>query len=64
MNFIKRLFSKPSAHVIAQQSLDEHMRGLLESQARSDSARADVQYHQDVIARLQRFLATGGPEVV
>ena len=60
MNFLKQLFAKPSAHVIAQQSLDDHMRGLLDAQQRYDGARADVQYQQDCIARLQRFIANGG----
>lgn len=63
MNFLKRLFAKPSAHVLAQQSLDDHMRSLLDAEQRLDGASADVRYHKDVIARLQRFLASGGPEV-
>lgn len=63
MNFIKRIYAKPSAHVLAQQSLDDQMRAMLEAEQRLDAARADVQYHKDVIARLQRFLASGGPEV-
>lgn len=64
MNFLKQLFAKPSAHVLAQQALDDHMRESLAAQQTLDSARADVQYHTDCIARLQRFLASGGPEVV
>lgn len=64
MNFLKRIYEKPSAHVLAQQALDDHMRESLAAQQRLDAARADVQYHADCIARLQRFLASGGPEVL
>ena len=64
MNFTRKLFEKPSAHVIAQQTLDEHMRQLLVAQQDADLARNTVQYHVDSIARLPRFLTTGVPEVV
>ncbi len=64
MDFLKRLFAKPSAHVIAQQDLDEHMRLLLIAQEREDAARNSVQYHKDVIARLQRFVVSDAPEVM
>lgn len=64
MNFFKRLFAKPSAHVIAQQSLDDHMRALLDAQDAADHARNQVQYHTDAIARLQRFIVGEQPEVV
>ena len=56
LNAIRRFFTKPSAHVLAQQSLDEHMRSLLSAQQELDAARNTVQYHRDCISRLQRFL--------
>lgn len=63
MNYIKKLLEKPSAHVIAQQSLDDHMRALLDAQQQEDAARNTVQYHKDCIARLQRFVVGEHPEV-
>lgn len=64
MDFLKKLFEKPSAHVIAQQSLDDHFRSLLEAQQQEDAARNTVQYHKDCIARLQRFVVNDSPEVM
>lgn len=58
------LFTPPSAHALAQQQLDNHMRMLLDAEQKQDAARAEVQYHNDCIGRLQRFLHNGGPEVV
>lgn len=63
MNFLKRLFQKPSASVLAQAELDEAHRELLVAETHRDSAAATVEYNRQRIDRLERYLglrAEGG----
>jgi hypothetical protein len=64
MNFIKRLFQKPSAPVLAQAELDEAHRELLASESHRDLAAAEVEYNRQRIARLERYLGLNRGEEV
>lgn len=63
MNFIKRLFQRPSAAVLAQAELCEAHRELLVAQTHLDRSRALVVYHEQRIARLETYLGLKAPEV-
>lgn len=56
MKFLKRLFQRPSATVLAQAELDEAHRELLVAHTHLDHARAEVVYHEQRITRLENYL--------
>lgn len=56
MNFIKKLFQKPSARTLAQIELEEAQRELLHAQSARDYATCMVEYHTTRVARLEAIL--------
>ena len=56
MNYLKKLFTKPSAKQLAQGELEEAERELLLAQTSSDIAQARVTYNKARITRLNAML--------
>ena len=54
-----RVFKKPTATVLAQTELEEAQRQLLAAQSGLDFARSSVEYNQQRVARLTRYVRTG-----
>lgn len=55
MTGILKLFRKPSARVVAQQSLEEAQRQLLVWQSQAEYSQQLVVYYQRMIDRLKKF---------
>lgn len=55
--FIKRLFKRPSAEVIAMQDLEEARRSYLSSKASAEYHAKMAEYYIVVIDRLTKYLA-------
>ena len=56
MTSIFNLFRKPSARVVAQQSLEEAERQLLAYQSQAEYAQQMVVYYQRMVARLKTYV--------
>jgi hypothetical protein len=54
-----RVFKKPTATILAQTELEEAQRQLLAAQSGLDFARSSVEYNQQRVARLTRYVRTG-----
>lgn len=57
--FIRKLFQKPSAEVIAQHQLEEAKRLYLQKQAEAEYAAKMVEYYGGVIHRLSAQIRDG-----
>lgn len=51
-----RIFSQPSAEMMAREELEEAQRQFLKAQSGLDYARRMVEYHSDRIIRLNRYV--------
>lgn len=58
MNFITKLFQKPSAKVIAQRDLEECRRQLLASYNASEYHTKQVEYYTQVVKRLSKYVTS------
>lgn len=56
MNYIKKLFTKPSARSLAQIELEEARRQLLAAQTAKEYAESMANYHSTRISRLEAVL--------
>ena len=56
MNWLLRLFRKPSALVIAQRELEDAQRALLDAQTGYEYARRIADYNADRIKRLTTYI--------
>ena len=57
LEFIKRLFKRPSAEVIAQEALEEARRSYLNAKASAEYHAKMAEYYIVVIDRLTKYLA-------
>jgi len=58
MNFITKLFQKPSAKAIAQRDLEECRRQLLASYNAAEYHAKQVEYYTQVVKRLSKYVTT------
>jgi hypothetical protein len=56
MNFITKLFQKPSAKALAQRDLEECRRQLLASHSAAEYHAKQVEYYAQVVKRLSKYV--------
>ena len=61
-SFVKKLLTKPSATVLAQQELEEAQRQLLRHQAQNEYHASMVKFYEQNIKRLSTYVQREGVE--